>query len=130
MRITLLVVENCCWRLCTPLLDLLGCGLCAAGCLCKKTLGTAGGGLVHTVMNELGPDVTRYTINNIQFTVNYWLLQVCCAVGWGTAVSPVPVCCCFPPCFMQSPLTPLCWRVACFVQHMLCSWGCSLFELA
>ena len=79
MRITLLVVENCCWRLCTPLLDLLGCGLCAAGCLCKKTLGTAGGGLVHTVMNELGPDVTRYTINNIQFTVNYWLLQV---QGW------------------------------------------------
>jgi DNA-directed RNA polymerase II subunit RPB1 len=46
------------------------------GCLCKKTLGTAGGGLVHTVWNELGPDVTRYTINNIQFTVNYWLLQV------------------------------------------------------
>jgi hypothetical protein len=48
-----------------------------AGCLCKKTLGTAGGGLVHTVWNELGPDVTRYTINNIQFTVNHWLLQVC-----------------------------------------------------
>lgn len=47
------------------------------GCLCKKTLGTAGGGLVHTVWNELGPDVTRFTINNIQFTVNYWLLQVC-----------------------------------------------------
>jgi hypothetical protein len=46
------------------------------GCLCKKTLGTAGGGLVHTVWNELGPDVTRYTINNIQFTVNHWLLQV------------------------------------------------------
>lgn len=49
-----------------------------AGCLCKKTLGTAGGGLVHTVWNELGPDVTRMTINNIQFTVNHWLLQVSC----------------------------------------------------
>lgn len=32
---------------------------------------------MHTVWNELGPDATRYTINNIQMTVNYWLLQVC-----------------------------------------------------
>lgn len=47
-----------------------------AGCLCKKTLGTGGGGLVHTVWNELGPDATRYCINNTQFTVNYWLLHV------------------------------------------------------
>lgn len=47
-----------------------------AGCLCKKTLGTGGGGLVHIVWNELGPDATRHTINNTQFTVNYWLLHV------------------------------------------------------
>jgi hypothetical protein len=31
---------------------------------------------VHIVWNELGPDATRYTINNTQFTVNHWLLQV------------------------------------------------------
>jgi hypothetical protein len=48
----------------------------AAGCLCKKTLGTGAAGLVHVVWNELGPDATRYTINNTQFTVNHWLLQV------------------------------------------------------
>jgi hypothetical protein len=48
----------------------------SAGCLCKKTLGTGAAGLVHVVWNELGPDATRYTINNTQFTVNHWLLQV------------------------------------------------------
>lgn len=61
------------------------------GCLCKKTLGTAGGGLVHTVWNELGPDVTRYTINNIQFTVNYWLLQVRATHRGLLCILPVPV---------------------------------------
>lgn len=52
------------------------CFVVSTGCLCKKTLGTAGSGLVHIVWNELGPDATRKTINNIQFTVNHWLLQV------------------------------------------------------
>lgn len=59
------------------------------GCLCKKTLGTAGGGLVHTVWNELGPDVTRYTINNIQFTVNHWLLQHGMSIGIGDTVADI-----------------------------------------
>jgi hypothetical protein len=58
-----------------------------AGCLCKKTLGTAGGGLVHMVWMELGPDVTRSTINNIQFTVNHWLLQHGMSIGIGDTVA-------------------------------------------
>jgi DNA-directed RNA polymerase II subunit RPB1 len=36
------------------------------GCLCKKSLGTAGGGLVHVTWMEHGPDGTRRLINNIQ----------------------------------------------------------------
>jgi hypothetical protein len=34
------------------------------------------------VWNELGPDATRYTINNTQFTVNHWLLQVLLRLLW------------------------------------------------
>jgi hypothetical protein len=63
--------------------------LAPAGCLCKKTLGTAGGGLVHTVWNELGPDATRFTINNCQFTVNHWLLQHGMSIGIGDTVADV-----------------------------------------
>lgn len=36
------------------------------GCLCKKTLGTGSGGLVHITWMEHGPDATRKLINNIQ----------------------------------------------------------------
>lgn len=31
---------------------------------------------MHTTWIELGPDYTRCMINNIQFTVNHWLLHV------------------------------------------------------
>jgi hypothetical protein len=61
-------VHDCCFCCCRILQW--------TGCLCKKTLGTGAAGLVHIVWNELGPDATRYTINNTQFTVNHWLLQV------------------------------------------------------
>eukprot|EP00879_Flechtneria_rotunda_P006150 GHRR01006467.1.p1 GENE.GHRR01006467.1~~GHRR01006467.1.p1 ORF type:complete len:1335 (+),score=429.51 GHRR01006467.1:359-4363(+) len=64
-------------------------GVLVHGCLCKKTLGTGGGGLVHIVWNELGPDATRYTINNIQFTVNHWLLQHGMSIGIGDTVADV-----------------------------------------
>jgi DNA-directed RNA polymerase II subunit RPB1 len=56
--------------------------------VCKKTLGTSGGGLVHTTWIELGPDAARKLINNTQFTVNHWLLHVGLGGGaglWGGA---------------------------------------------
>ncbi|WIA28234.1 hypothetical protein OEZ86_010790 [Tetradesmus obliquus] len=59
------------------------------GCLCKKTLGTGAAGLVHIVWNELGPDATRYTINNTQYTVNHWLLQHGMSIGIGDTVADV-----------------------------------------
>ena len=41
-------------------------GELVAGTLCKKTLGAAGGGLVHITWMEHGPDATRRLINNTQ----------------------------------------------------------------
>jgi len=60
------------------------------GSVCKKTLGTSGGGLVHTTWIELGSDAARRLINNTQFTVNHWLLHVrcdalCCGGLWSIA---------------------------------------------
>jgi DNA-directed RNA polymerase II subunit RPB1 len=50
------------------------------GVLCKKSLGTTGGGLVHVTWMEHGPDQTRRLINNCQLTVNHWLLH------WGMSI--------------------------------------------
>jgi hypothetical protein len=49
--------------------------------LCKKTLGTGDGGLMHITWLEEGPDATRKLINNTQYTVNHWLLHVSGGVG-------------------------------------------------
>lgn len=51
------------------------------GMLCKKTLGTGDGGLMHITWLEEGPDATRKLINNTQYTVNHWLLHVSGGVG-------------------------------------------------
>ncbi len=57
------------------------------GSVCKKTLGTSGGGLVHTTWIELGPDAARRLINNTQFTVNHWLLHYGMSIGIGDTVA-------------------------------------------
>jgi DNA-directed RNA polymerase II subunit RPB1 len=46
------------------------------GTLCKKTLGAAPGGLIHTVWEEAGPNATRGLLSQIQTLVNHWILQV------------------------------------------------------
>jgi DNA-directed RNA polymerase II subunit RPB1 len=62
-------------------------GELVTGSLCKKTLGTSGGGLVHTTWIELGPDGARRLINNTQFTVNHWLLHHGMSIGIGDTVA-------------------------------------------
>lgn len=62
-------------------------GELVTGILCKKTLGTTGGGLVHTIWLENGPDETRKFINNSQYTVNHWLLQHGMSIGIGDTVA-------------------------------------------
>ena len=44
------------------------------GILCKKSLGTSAGSLVHISYLEMGHDVTRLFYSNIQTVVNNWLL--------------------------------------------------------
>ncbi len=60
------------------------------GGMCKKALGACEGGLVHITWLEHGPDETRRLINNIQRTVNHWLLQIGMSIGIGDTVADGP----------------------------------------
>ena len=58
-----------------------------AGTLCKKSLGAAPGGLVHTIWEEQGPDATRGFLSQTQTLVNYWLLQESFSIGIGDTIA-------------------------------------------
>ncbi|KAF9603034.1 hypothetical protein IFM89_033759 [Coptis chinensis] len=57
------------------------------GILCKKTLGTSTGSLIHVVWEEVGPDAARKFLGNTQWLVNYWLLQNGFSIGIGDTVA-------------------------------------------
>jgi DNA-directed RNA polymerase II subunit RPB1 len=57
------------------------------GILCKKTLGTGQGGLVHVIQNEYGPDATRAFLDQTQAIVNFWLLSNGFSVGIGDTIA-------------------------------------------
>ncbi|KAI8099670.1 DNA-directed RNA polymerase II subunit RPB1 [Halteromyces radiatus] len=57
------------------------------GIVCKKTVGTAGGGLVHTIVNELGPEAAKNFLTGTQQVVNYWLLQNGFSIGIGDTIA-------------------------------------------
>ncbi len=59
------------------------------GALCKKTVGNGAGGLVHLTWLEHGPDAARRFINNVQRTVNAWLLNHGMSIGIGDTVADV-----------------------------------------
>lgn len=44
------------------------------GILCKKSLGTSAGSLVHISYLEMGHGITRLFYSNIQTVINNWLL--------------------------------------------------------
>jgi len=58
-----------------------------AGILCKKTVGSSAGGLIHVIFMEHGPFVCRDFFNDTQTVVNYWLLQHGFSVGIGDTVA-------------------------------------------
>ncbi|KAL6754081.1 hypothetical protein V8C86DRAFT_2713077 [Haematococcus lacustris] len=62
-------------------------GELVTGCLCKKSLGTTGGGLVHVTWMEHGPDTTRRLINNCQTTVVTWLMEHGMSIGIADTVA-------------------------------------------
>ena len=52
-----------------------------SGILCKKTLGTSSGGIIHKAWIEDCPDESCRIISNIQFVANNWLVEVGFSVG-------------------------------------------------
>lgn len=57
------------------------------GTLCKKSLGAAPGGLVHIIWMEKGPDACRRFLNNVQYSVNHWLMEHGFSMGIGDTVA-------------------------------------------
>ncbi|KAF9941472.1 DNA-directed RNA polymerase II subunit rpb1 [Modicella reniformis] len=57
------------------------------GIVCKKTVGTSGGGLIHVIMNQHGPEIAKTFFNGCQTVVNYWLLHHGFSIGIGDTVA-------------------------------------------
>ncbi|KAG8036703.1 hypothetical protein G9C98_004025 [Cotesia typhae] len=57
------------------------------GILCKKTLGTSAGSLLHICMLELGHDVCGKFYGNIQTVINTWLLLEGHSIGIGDTIA-------------------------------------------
>ncbi|KAI1965369.1 DNA-directed RNA polymerase II core subunit rpo21 [Ophidiomyces ophidiicola] len=56
------------------------------GMFSKKTVGATGGGIVHTIYNEYGPEVCMNFFNGAQTVVNYWLLHNGFSIGIGDTI--------------------------------------------
>uniref|UniRef100_A0A8B9Y050 DNA-directed RNA polymerase subunit n=1 Tax=Bos mutus grunniens TaxID=30521 RepID=A0A8B9Y050_BOSMU len=57
------------------------------GILCKKSLGTSAGSLVHISYLEMGHDITRLFYSNIQTVINNWLLIEGHTIGIGDSIA-------------------------------------------
>ena len=51
------------------------------GTLCKRSLGTSEGSLVHVIWQEHGPEAAKAFLNQTQGVVNYWLLHQGFTIG-------------------------------------------------
>ncbi|TQD85770.1 hypothetical protein C1H46_028686 [Malus baccata] len=58
-----------------------------SGTLCKKTLGTSTGSLIHVIWEEVGPDAASKFLGHTQWLVNYWLLQNAFSMGIGDTIA-------------------------------------------
>ncbi|TVY49542.1 DNA-directed RNA polymerase II subunit rpb1 [Lachnellula cervina] len=56
------------------------------GLLTKKNVGAAGGGIIHLIFNEQGPDAAMAFFNGCQRVVNYWLLHNGFSIGIGDTI--------------------------------------------
>lgn len=62
-------------------------GTLLSGILCKRTLGTSSGSLVHLVALEQGHEVSAKFYNEIQTVVNNWLLIEGHTIGVGDTIA-------------------------------------------
>ncbi|GFP88230.1 DNA-directed RNA polymerase ii subunit 1 [Phtheirospermum japonicum] len=58
-----------------------------SGTLCKRTLGTSSGSLIHVIWEEVGPDAARKFLGHTQWLVNHWLLQTSFSMGIGDTIA-------------------------------------------
>ena len=56
------------------------------GLLNKKSVGASGGGIIHIIYNEKGPEVAMNFFNGAQTVVNYWLLHNGFSIGIGDTI--------------------------------------------
>lgn len=56
------------------------------GLLNKSVVGASGGGIIHTVYNESGPEAALRFFNGAQTVVNYWLLHNGFSIGIGDTI--------------------------------------------
>jgi DNA-directed RNA polymerase, beta'' subunit/160 kD subunit len=56
-------------------------GYILSGFLCKKTLSTSAGSLIHLIFNEHGKDMCKKFINHCQWLINKWLAERGFSVG-------------------------------------------------
>ena len=56
------------------------------GILTKKYVGSSGGGIIHNVFNETGPEAAVKFFNGAQTVVNYWLLHNGFSIGIGDTI--------------------------------------------
>ena len=62
-------------------------GQLLTGTLCKRTLGSSAGSLIHIIWMDHGPDAARAFLHQTQTLVNYWLLQHSFTIGIGDTVA-------------------------------------------
>ena len=62
-------------------------GELVAGILCKRTVGSSANGIIHTIMNEHGPETAKGFFNGTQVVVNHWLLQNGFSIGIGDTIA-------------------------------------------
>ena len=51
------------------------------GVLCKKSLGTSEGGIIHLLWLEYGPRIANQFISNVQYIINEWLITDGFSIG-------------------------------------------------
>ena len=57
-----------------------------SGIICKKTVGTSSGGILHIIFNDHGPEVAKKFLDQTSQTLNHWMLHHGFSVGIGDAL--------------------------------------------
>ncbi|CDJ52195.1 DNA-directed RNA polymerase, related [Eimeria brunetti] len=63
-----------------------------AGKICKKTVGSSSGSLIHLLWNEVGPERTKDFLGALQKLVNFWLLHQGFTVGCSDIITSPETC--------------------------------------